>query len=66
MKANLSAYLAQRVAAKTPGIAGKPRRGLARRLVPLGWGIASLACFISVWELAWAAGWADPLLLPPP
>jgi len=34
--------------------------------VPLGWGIASLACFISLWELAWAFGWADPLLLPPP
>jgi NitT/TauT family transport system permease protein len=34
--------------------------------VPLGWGVASLACFITAWELAWAAGWADPLLLPPP
>jgi NitT/TauT family transport system permease protein len=34
--------------------------------VPLGWGVASLACFIGAWELAWAAGWADPLLLPPP
>ncbi|MEA3115002.1 MAG: NitT/TauT family transport system permease protein [Caballeronia sp.] len=66
MKVNLATLVAQRVAANTPGIAGRPRRSLARRLVPLGWGIASLACFISLWELAWAFGWADPLLLPPP
>lgn len=32
----------------------------------LGWFIASIALFAGVWEFAWAVGWADPLLLPPP
>ncbi|WP_250493914.1 ABC transporter permease [Caballeronia sp. GAWG1-1] len=42
------------------------RAPLLARIVPLLWGIASLACFIAVWEAAWALHWADPLLLPPP
>jgi NitT/TauT family transport system permease protein len=31
-----------------------------------GWWVASVALFAGLWELAWAAGWAPPLLLPPP
>jgi NitT/TauT family transport system permease protein len=65
MKADLTTLFAHRHA--VPPVAGGQRRtSLVRRLVPLGWGVASLACFIAAWELAWAAGWADPLLLPPP
>ena len=30
------------------------------------WWLLSVGCFASVWELAWATGLADPLLLPPP
>ena len=66
MKIHLTTVLAHRGAPRDAGVVGRPRRGFARRLVPLGWGIASLACFVAAWELAWAAGWADPLLLPPP
>jgi NitT/TauT family transport system permease protein len=66
MKTDLTTAGAHRYAARAPGIGGRPSRSVGRRLGPLGWGIASLACFIGVWELAWFAGWADPLLLPPP
>ena len=31
-----------------------------------GWWLASVALFGGLWELAWALGWADPKLLPPP
>jgi len=34
--------------------------------VAAGWFAASVATFAGLWELAWAMGWADPLLLPPP
>ena len=37
-----------------------------RRLRDAGWWFASIGCFVALWELAWAVGWADPLLLPPP
>lgn len=30
------------------------------------WTILSISLFAGLWELAWALGWADPLLLPPP
>jgi NitT/TauT family transport system permease protein len=30
------------------------------------WWLASVALFGGLWELAWALGWADPKLLPPP
>lgn len=53
--------------------AGPPsaRRGgrrvrLPRVLTAVGWYMASLALFASLWELAWAVGWADPMLIPPP
>jgi NitT/TauT family transport system permease protein len=32
----------------------------------LGWGLISIGLFAAIWELAWAGGWANPLLLPPP
>jgi NitT/TauT family transport system permease protein len=41
---------------------GAVRRALAR----IGWTIFSLAFFASLWEIAWAAGWTNPRLLPPP
>lgn len=31
-----------------------------------GWWIASVALFAALWELCWALGWANPMLLPPP
>ena len=31
-----------------------------------GWWALSLGLFAGMWEVAWALGWADPLLLPPP
>jgi len=65
MKADPTTLFAHRRVVR-PAASGRPRSDLVRRLVPLGWGVASLACFIAAWELAWAAGWADPLLLPPP
>ena len=30
------------------------------------WWVLSIGCFAGLWEAAWAVGWADPLLLPPP
>jgi NitT/TauT family transport system permease protein len=32
----------------------------------LGWTLFSLGFFASLWEFAWAAGWTNPTLLPPP
>ncbi|HEY9211248.1 MAG TPA: ABC transporter permease subunit [Ancylobacter sp.] len=37
-----------------------------RRLATLGWGIVSIGLFTGIWELLWALGYANPLLLPPP
>lgn len=56
-------------ATQTPPTVKKHRATLARAKVwasGLGWFVASVALFAGLWELAWAAGWADPLLLPPP
>lgn len=39
---------------------------LRQRCVALLWSIASLGCFIALWEVAWALKWVNPLLLPPP
>jgi NitT/TauT family transport system permease protein len=52
----------------------RPHASVARRKpswvrragVAAGWWIASVALFAGLWELAWAAGWAPQLLLPPP
>ena len=30
------------------------------------WGLASVGLFAGIWELCWALGWANPMLLPPP
>lgn len=30
------------------------------------WWFGSLALFVGIWELCWAAGWANPMLMPPP
>lgn len=35
-------------------------------LAGFAWGLVSVGLFAGVWELAWALGWANPLLLPPP
>lgn len=56
--------------AEPPPTTGKKDRHTLARVrgwaSGLGWFIASIALFAGLWELAWAAGWADPLLLPPP
>jgi NitT/TauT family transport system permease protein len=52
----------------------RPQASAARRKpswvrkagVAAGWWVASVALFAGLWELAWAAGWAPQLLLPPP
>ncbi|MFD9663095.1 ABC transporter permease [Rhodococcus sp. NPDC059968] len=52
-----------RTAAKS---AWRPPAWLRRTASAAVWMLASLLLFGGLWELAWAAGWADPLLLPPP
>ena len=49
-------------AAARPSIPPKLRRYGAS----IGWGIASIGLFTAIWEILWAVGWANPLLLPPP
>src|SRR2546427_7722277 len=45
----------------------KAAMGLLRRLAPsIAWWIVSVGVFGGLWEAAWALGWANPLLLPPP
>jgi NitT/TauT family transport system permease protein len=39
---------------------------LRRYGASIGWGIASIGLFTAIWEILWAVGWANPLLLPPP
>jgi NitT/TauT family transport system permease protein len=34
--------------------------------VQAGWWALSIGLFVAIWELAWAVGWADPKMLPPP
>jgi NitT/TauT family transport system permease protein len=43
----------------------RPSR-LRRAGVATAWWFASIALFGGLWELAWAMGWADQLMLPPP
>jgi NitT/TauT family transport system permease protein len=40
--------------------------GLGAALPGFLWGVASVAIFVAIWELAWLVGWADARLLPPP
>jgi len=35
-------------------------------LARIGWTILSIGLFVSLWEVCWLVGWADPKLLPPP
>lgn len=39
---------------------------LRRRGAAAGWFAASVLMFAGLWESAWAFGWLDPLLMPPP
>lgn len=39
---------------------------LRRRGAAAGWFAASVLMFSGLWEAAWAFGWLDPLLMPPP
>jgi len=41
-------------------------RSVAAALARLCWSLLSIGFFASLWELAWAFGWANPHLLPPP
>jgi NitT/TauT family transport system permease protein len=45
-------------------------RAFGARLLPalskIGWTAFSLGFFAGLWELAWAVGWANPRLMPPP
>ncbi len=45
---------------------GARRIRAAKGAMVVFWWVLSLGCFAGVWEFAWAIGWADPLLLPPP
>jgi NitT/TauT family transport system permease protein len=49
-----------------PGIRRSAGSAGRRWLAAIGWFALSTAVFAGLWELAWAMGWADPLLLPPP
>ena len=51
-----------------PAVASTTRRRVrpANWLVILFWWALSVGCFVGLWEFAWAIGWANPLLLPPP
>jgi NitT/TauT family transport system permease protein len=52
----------------TPAAASraKLRQRVANRTIGALWWVLSIGCFAGLWELAWAARLADPLLLPPP
>ncbi|MBC7499041.1 MAG: ABC transporter permease [Herminiimonas sp.] len=47
-------------------VSSPARRKTRRMLATAAWWIASVGIFVGVWELCWLAGWADPLLMPPP
>lgn len=42
------------------------RRVLRSRAGSLGWWLASVGLFVGIWELVYAFGWLNPLLLPSP
>lgn len=54
-----------RVAPAAPGGLSAPL-WLRQLFWSASWGIASVALFAGLWELCWAVGWANPMLLPPP
>jgi NitT/TauT family transport system permease protein len=35
-------------------------------IAKIGWTLLSLAFFAAIWEIAWAIGWINPMLMPPP
>jgi NitT/TauT family transport system permease protein len=39
---------------------------MRRTVAATAWWLASVTLFGGLWELAWALGWADPMLIPPP
>jgi NitT/TauT family transport system permease protein len=43
-------------------ISGETRKSIKR----IFWTTVSIGLFVSIWELCWLLGWADPRLLPPP
>jgi NitT/TauT family transport system permease protein len=52
---------------KTPPVSSRRKPSKLRRAaVGVAWWVASVGLFAGLWELAWATGWAPPLLLPPP
>jgi NitT/TauT family transport system permease protein len=60
---------------KTDGVRAPAHAGIGQvitKLAPnntlssLFWSIASIGLFAGIWELCWAVGWANPMLLPPP
>lgn len=60
------------VTARARMMRGTRRLGVAlpienlAKYAQFGWAVASIGLFAGLWELAWALGFADPLLLPPP
>lgn len=46
--------------------AGRATGRLARLVAGGAWWCASLALFVGIWELTWAVGWSNPMLMPPP
>jgi NitT/TauT family transport system permease protein len=54
------------IARAQTGAARRRRSWVRKAGVAAGWWVASVGLFAGLWELAWAAGWASPLLLPPP
>lgn len=48
------------------GAAGAAPSRLRRGMATAGWFLASVGLFAGLWELAWALGWLNPLLMPPP
>ncbi len=44
----------------------KTQARLRHALITTAWWLASVGLFASLWELAWAVGVLDPLLMPPP
>jgi NitT/TauT family transport system permease protein len=52
--------------ADAPAAVRRTPSRMRRTVAATGWWLASVALFGGLWELAWALGWADPKLLPPP